>query len=219
MKLNSWRAILILTAFAFSACEQRSDLTSNKQASKESVVSGTAVANEFFKLTLDAPTDWYVLTNAELLELLNMGGKVATSGNREMEAVLDASEENQAALFGVFRHPPGTPVEINPNVIASAERVSYSPGIKRGSDYFFHTKRMLGQSNLAVTFEDGYAEREIGGVNFDRMNTTMTVQGVTINQSYYAAKFDDHIVLLVATPGDATTDPILDGIKLEWPKD
>ena len=133
------RLLITLPIFFVIGCGENSSVRS-KNVSQDVVVQDGRLTNEFFKLTYSHPDNWYLLSNEELRQLLNFGEDLATADNDELGRVIDASRANQVALFGAFKHAPGTPVEYNPNVIVQAERVSHAPGIKSGVDYFFSYK-------------------------------------------------------------------------------
>lgn len=207
-------AIVTVSFLCLAACGERKEGFA-EPASQNTVVTDGVLRNDYFKMTVRPPADWYVLDEAQLRELLNIGEDVATSGNNDLKAAIDATKKNQVALFGIFWRPPGTPIDINPNVLANAEKVSHMPGIQSGKDYFFHARKMMAQSNVGFSAEENYSEREIDGVRFDRMNVTLTFQGKEIKQAYYAAKRDDYVILLIATPGDESTDPVLNAIEFD----
>ena len=53
----------------------------------------------------------------------------------------------------------------------------------------------------------------VGGINFDAMNATMTFQGQSISQIYYATKHRGHIIMIVETFPGETTDTILEAVS------
>ena len=65
-------------------------------------------------------------------------------------------------------------------------------------------------------FADGYGSKNIGGAEFDQMNVVLTFQGQRINQQYYATKFDDYIVAIIARGNDQSTNEILNSINFDW---
>ena len=102
-----------------------------------------------------------------------------------------------------------TNYKLHPLLQNLSSRDSYPLGLHKQGTLFE-------QSNIEIEYEDGYTQREIGGVTFDRMDVTLNMQGVEINQSYYVAKHKKYVVMLTATPGDGVADPILEGITFDW---
>jgi hypothetical protein len=88
-------------------------------------------------------------------------------------------------LLSAFKHPVGTPVPFNANIVCMAERIRHMPGIKKGKDYLYHSKRLLESSQMQVKFPMEMSTESIGGREFDVMYTTMSMAGVTIYQKYY----------------------------------
>jgi len=132
----------------------------------------------------------------------------------------EASKQTTSSIFMMFKDPPGTPVEFNPSVIGVAESVLMSPGVKSGKDYFFHARKVMEQSSIAPEIIGDYSTRKIGGQMFDRMETRLDANGITVNQRLYAAKHDNHIILIVQSYKDETqekeTAAVLDSIRLDW---
>jgi hypothetical protein len=73
--------------------------------------------------------------------------------------------------------------------------------VKTGADYFFHMKRLMQQSNVTYEFKEPTTTREIGGVVFDRLDLTFSLNGQSVDQSYYAARRGDHVVAIIETAG------------------
>lgn len=167
-------------------------------------------------MTFDAPDNWYVASDAQIRELMNFGSDVAAGDKDDLKAIIDASMQRNIPLFAVFEHEPGAPVEINPSIIAVAEHMAAAPGIKSGADYFFHAKKLMAQSTAQYAFDDEYKVRKFGEVSFDQMDLTITVGGQTVSQSYYAAKHDNYIVSVIASPNDAITSAVLENLKFVW---
>lgn len=171
-----------------------------------------------FGMTVEKPEDWYALDSAQAKLLVDQGKDVSAAGNKELQAVMEASQRNMSELFSFFRYAPGTPTHNNPSVLGVAESVAAAPGIKTGADYFFHAKRLMVQSNAHYEFADSYGERIIGGSKFDRMDVTISLAGVEAQQSYYAARRGDFIVSIIEsykTPEEhEATSAIIDSIKL-----
>ncbi|MEM8770164.1 MAG: hypothetical protein AAGD92_00820 [Pseudomonadota bacterium] len=199
-----------------SGCSNNEQNAQQSDASLASAFEDGEIRNDYFKITVKAPDGLYILSNQELRQIYNLGSDIAAAGDEGLSAQLDALEQFQVPLFGVFQHPPGAAVNINPNVLGSAEKVSHLPGMKTAEDYFFHSKKMMAQTAVTFVAEDGYATQRIGGVDFKRMDATMTVQGQSIEQSYYAARYDDYFFLLIESARNESTQSVLENIKLDW---
>lgn len=205
-------AILAIAGCGQEAAEDRSKFTQ--------AVSETTFENAYFKLTVEKPADWYAMDLSQSAAMSELGADMMSGDDEQMKAMLNTSLKRTVNIFSFFQYEPGAAVSENLNVAAVAEGVGFLPGIKRGSDYFFHVEKLLEQSAIDVEIEEGYEQRMIGGVEFDQMNLIMDFGEVSVNQSYYAARYEDYIIALVETytseDSRESTQAILDSITLDW---
>ena len=150
-------------------------------------VKNSIYQNEYFGLAVGLPRDWSVLDQEARQRLMESGGKMVSGDDKNLKAALKASEITTVNLFAAFKHPVGSPVSSNPSIMCVAERVREIPGIKKGADYLFHSKRVLESGQLQVTFPKEISTESIGGQEFDVMYMEMPYAGRTIQQKYYAA--------------------------------
>ncbi|MEO1241663.1 MAG: hypothetical protein AAFX54_07110 [Pseudomonadota bacterium] len=211
-----------LLAFVFvCGCGNNNDEAATEKA--EAYASSTdenTLNSTRFGISVRHPDGWYSLDYDQLNGLLEIGADVATKGNDDLDKVIEATKKNNYNIFAIMQHEPGTPVEENPNVIGLAENVSLAPGIKRGSDYFFHARKLMEQANPNSIFAEAYETRIIDGVEFDQMDVTVEMAGVVTAQSYYAARNNDFVILIiqsyVSNEGKTATDEVIDTITLNW---
>jgi len=158
-----------------------------KKASEEidfGSFAGSTYTNKFFALSITMPAGWNV-QDPEALKRMTSEGLKAVAGNDRRLA--RAAELQSVSLFAVFEHPVGAPVEYNPGIVATAERVSHMPGIRNGKDYLFHARKLLGAGQLSVTFpKEVYAE-QLGGVEFHVLTAQIVAPGHVVTQQYHAA--------------------------------
>ena len=173
-----------------------------------------------FGIRIRRPEGWQAMGFDQLNDLVDMGTDVATAGKDDLKAFMAATEKNNFTLFAITQFEAGAAVDENPNVMGVAEKVSHAPGVKTGKDYFFHAKKLMAQANPNFTFTEGYQTRMIGGVAFDQMDVVTEVGPAKANQSYYAAKHDAFIVLIIQTyvsdEGKKATSDIIDTVELDW---
>ncbi len=210
--------VLALLAVGCSAGDNEKSPSSKSTVTTE--VGANTFRNDYFGLTVTKPGDWFAASSEVIDQVMGLGSEIASSGNDDLKKVLDASLKRNHSIFMFSKYELGSPVPLNPNIIGIAENVSILPGVKTGEDYFFHVKKMMGQTGLNIEFADGYKQRDIGGVTFDSMDLTMTMNGVTIKETYYAARHDDFMIAIIDIYGadefkDATSK-IIDSIKLDW---
>ncbi len=223
MKTDKLKRVLIgLSAILFAASCGKSE----EKVAEEKAVSFAAQGDDRklrsskFGITVTPPEGWHTMDFDQLNNLVDTGTDVVTAGQDDLRAMIEASEKNSYNLFAILQYESGAPVDENPNVMGMAENISAAPGVKRGKDYFFHAKKIMAQGNPTFVFEEGYKTRMIGGVEFDQMDLTMEIVGISAKQSYYAAKYENFIVTVVQTymsdEGKEATSGIIDTIELDW---
>lgn len=163
------------------------------------VIEDGSYKNSYFGLSIDIPQGWTVLSREQLDGVLDTGMEMMAGDDKNLSAAMQASKKQNFTLFAFLKYGLGAKVEFNPGIMAAAERVSAVPEIKKGSDYLFHTKKLLEASPLEVNFPRDNYTTQISGVSFDVMPVTMEMAGVLIQQNLYAAIIDDYALLLTTT--------------------
>lgn len=216
-----YRAAIIIVALLASACSggEEADKSRSKSIVTETVNNNT-FKNDYFGVTVTKPDGWHALTQEQQEQMYGVGSDLASSGNDDLKRVVDASAKRTYPLFSLFMYELGAPVPINPSVMGVAENIGLLAGVKTGEDYFYHAKKFMSQTGMNYKFTDEYGKRDISGIIFDAMDVTMTFNGVSIKQTYYATRHDDHIIAFIESYGvdefRADTSQILDSIGLDW---
>src|SRR5204863_6276705 len=104
-------------------------------------VAGGVYTNKYFEFTIAIPKDWQVQDNETQKELMNQGENLISGDDKNLKAMIDASELNTLNLISIFHYPVGAAVESNPSFISIAEKVEHYPGIKTGKDYLLNAKK------------------------------------------------------------------------------
>jgi len=149
-------------------------------------VKDSTYTNAFFAMQLRIPNGWQVQDNEATRAMLERGRTVAAGDDKNLNAMITASEQKSLPLLTMFKHPPGSPVTSNPSFMCIAERIQGLPGIQKGSDYLFHVRKGLGSSKIQLTFEKEIYDALVGGLEFGILETRMIVGTTTIRQKYYA---------------------------------
>ena len=92
-------------------------------------------------MSITIPSDWSIQDNQAKQQIASAGQKMLSGDDKNLQAIVKASELQSLNLFIIFEHPLGTPVPFNLNISCVAERVSHMPGIREGKDYHFHAKK------------------------------------------------------------------------------
>jgi len=209
MKLIKFFAIVMLTAlFIFSiGCQ--------KKASEEvdqGTFSGSVYRNNYFGLTITIPSDWSIQDSQSMQNLKDLSKKVLDKDDKNLKAVMEASDFRTVSLFSVFRYPLGTPVPFNPNLMCLAERVRHMPGIKRGKDYHFHTRKLLESSQMSVNFPKEIYTETLGGVEFDVLYSETSYGTILVKQKQYGTVMKGYVLLIISTFTDDAQEATLDDI-------
>lgn len=186
--------LLIVCAVLLAGCEKKTS---------DEVDFGTfedfVYRNKYFGLTLTVPPEWSIQDQESYQRIMDTGGKALAGEDKNLKAVVKASQLQTVNLLLVFKHPVGTPVPFNPNIACVAERVRHMPGIKRGKDYLFHSRKLLESGQLSISFPRDIYTEELGGANFDVMYTEMELAGVAVQQKYYATVAKGYALILIVS--------------------
>jgi hypothetical protein len=156
--------------------------------------------NSYFNLKMVIPSDWYVQSKEEVKQLMKTGENVVVGDDKALKAMVKASEVNSANFLTVFKYERGAPVDFNPSFILMAENVSASPGVKSGSDYLFHTRKLMKQVQLKYTFpEEDFKSEVFGGQTFYKMKAELDISGLLVKQDYYATVINGFCLSFIAS--------------------
>jgi hypothetical protein len=206
--------IILLFALLAGGC--------TKKASDEidfGTIDNSVYHNNYFELNVPLPKDWSVQDQSEQRRMMKAGAKLVTGDDKNMQAMVKANELQSVNLFAIFEHPVGSPVPYNPSIISIAENVRSAPGIERGRDYHYQAKKVLQSGQLEVTFPKDIYTQQVGGVDFDVMETQITARGTVIKQKYYATIIKGYALCFVASfateDEDTALQKILAGVTFD----
>ena len=189
-------AALILSSAFIITC-------SDKKAIDFGEFEGGIYSNSFFNLMLSIPDEWEVLDLESRMEIMKRGGEIVAGNNQGLKAAINAADLKSLNLLSAYEYPPGSAVETNPGIMLIAEKVKHAPGIKRGSDYHFHAKKLMKLSRVKISYPEEIYETSIDGVTFDVMTSEMTLgPGVVIRQRQYATIMNGYALLVALTYQD-----------------
>jgi hypothetical protein len=202
-------AFVMLTAcFIFSiGCQEKA----SEEVDRGSFA-GHMYRNNYFGMTITIPSDWSIQDQKSMQTLQDLGEKVIGKDDKNLKAAMAASELQTVRLFAVFQHPLGSPVPFNPNLMCMAERVRHMPGIKRGKDYHFHTRKILESSQMNVKFPEEIYTETYDGVEFDVLYTETSFGTTLVKQKQYGAVMKGYVLLIVSTFSNDDQETTLDEI-------
>jgi len=202
-------SVMLTAGFIFSiGCREKASEEVDPGA-----FAGSVYRNNYFGLTITVPSGWSIQDSKSMQALKDLGKGLLGKDDKNLKAVMEASEFQTVSLFGVFRHPLGSPVPFNPNLMCMAERVRHMPGIKRGKDYHFHTRKLLESSQLNVKFPGEIYTETLGGIEFDVLHSETSLGNIVVKQKQFAAIIKGYALIFVisfdADDQEATLNEIL----------
>ena len=197
---NYLLTIVLLLAAGLWGCDLLSETADNAIDFGEYV--DGVYSNTFFNLAIAIPEDWHVLDAEARSQLMRQGGKLMAGNNRNLKAALKAADLDSLNLLAAYEHAPGAPVTSNPGIMIIAEKIKHMPGIKRGSDYHYHTKKMMRMSNINVAFPEEIYETSIDDVSFDVMEMQINMGHMSIMQRQYVTIMNGYALLVGLTYQD-----------------
>ena len=216
------KAILGFLLLSFTIFISGCDRAEDNESKFTKKIDTHVYENKYFDFNITLPDSWYAQDYESAKALAKQGGKLLAGDNKNLKAAAEAAKETTVNLFGFFKHPIGSAVIFNPNVIGVAENVALLPGIKRGSDYLFHAKRLLSQATIQYKIEPNFGVRYIDGVEFDVMSMSLEIRGLKLRQKYYSAIYKGYAIgfaqSYINNDGQKETSKILDSIRLNWSK-
>lgn len=185
---------IALLALVFVGCDNNS-----KNAIEFGRFESGTYKNDFFNLTVNVPESWSVLDDESRIDLMKKGNKVVAGEDDNLKATLNAADLENLNLLTASEHPAGAPVSFNPTFMIIAEKVKHLPGIVKGRDYHFHTKKIIASSEISVSYPKEIYETQIGGHTFDTMEMEIHVGNIRILQKQYAAITNGYALLFGLT--------------------
>jgi hypothetical protein len=197
--MRTWKiwVVVIVFAAAFWACSSKKEEAVNFGQYEDGVYT-----NSYFGIRVPLPDTWFVMDDESRQALMQQGSKIVSGDNKNIKAVMDAADLKSMNLLAAYAHPPGSAVETNPSIIVVAEKIGHLPGIKRGSDYHYHTKKLMAQSPLSVSYPNEVYEKSIGGVPFDVMEIKYDVPQGANYQKQYCTTMKNYALLVIITYQD-----------------
>jgi hypothetical protein len=153
-------------------------------------------SNSYFNnMSVTLPEDWALQSRKAQEELNEMGNDIIAGDNDNLKRQLQSQTETQTVtLFSLFKHELGAPVNFNPNIICTAERVSYLPGVKDGADYLELMKTTINSGQLKYKFSEEFSKETLAGTSFDVMIMELNLGIMTVRQKCFATKIKDYVL-------------------------
>lgn len=173
--------VLILLVFVTTS----STMYFKKKSFDYGSIKDNKYTNSFFGFEMNIPEDWIVQSKEQTENLMKAGKEMVAGDDKNLKAVISASEVNSANLLTVFKHEIGAPIDYNPNFMVVAENLKNAPGVKNGADYLFQCRKLLEMSQVKYdTIDSEFKQMMINGQEFHVMNASMSFMNLNIKQQY-----------------------------------
>ena len=173
--------------------------------------SGHTYTHDHFKLAVTLPDEWYIQKKSES-DQLAQASEAVLKQNAQGQAVRQAAQQRTLTLVSAFRHPPGTPVPFNENLVILAENMAFLPGLKEGQDYLKLAEKSLAALSIKYEVEPIETGFKIGSHPAARLRVHLHVADKIVEQEQYAARFGDYFLLVLLSFGDDQQRDVLRGI-------
>jgi hypothetical protein len=210
----------LLLAADFTGCQRLGPAAGSAPGSAvvaelgRGTLTGHKYTNDYFKLTVDLPEQWYVQSQEEAEQLQQVGSQVATGkgSNPNLKKAMAAAQAKTLTLVAAFQQKPGTPIPFNANVMVLAERVNHMPGIRSGADYCEQLKKALSMTALKYVFEPVEPGHKIGSMSAYCLPLHANFGGIEVKQRCYATRYKDYALAVILSYATDEQRKITEGI-------
>lgn len=214
MKKRSLLMILMVAVLALSAAA-----CGSKKEVSLGAVENNRYQNDYFGLRVDIPKDWKVADAKAFEQVTNAGKDVIAGDDSKMKKQLDLAEERVLNLLLTSKLPLNQSDALNPNVVCTAEKLSFLQNVKDGEGYLKSSQKLMKNANLPYEFGDITTEK-VGGKEFSVMPAKLDAgNGIVVSQKYYSRVMDGYALNFIQTYFDDATkaevDQVLKSVTLE----
>lgn len=175
-----------------------------KKKPETTTVDQITFTNEMFDFSVKKPEAWVAQNTTELLALQQKGSSLMAGDNKTMKASLDRALETSLPLFSFLSHPVGTRDQAIISVVAAAENVKAAPASLTACGYLEHVKGLMTKAAVKVTMSDKCQVLDTGNAKLSYFDSKMEVNGVIIQQRFYACRKNGFMVNMVQSFLDET---------------
>ena len=111
-------ALLTLT---FSSCGQQTEKFDYGK------LNGTLYSNSYFKISVKIPENWFFVDKDGRAQIIKENIDRLTKDNPTYNQQMQGAKDFSAQIFTLFKYPPDTLIEVNPNITMTATKILLSP--------------------------------------------------------------------------------------------
>ena len=100
----------------------------------------------------------------------------------------------------------------NPSLMIVAEDISQFKTIKTGYDYLLNSKEILKTTNLGYKIDEKLLDKNINGLKFSNMKTTISNGNINVMQDYYTIVKSGYAITMILTYTNSEEKIILENM-------
>lgn len=100
----------------------------------------------------------------------------------------------------------------NPSLMIVAEDISQFKTIKTGYDYLLNSKEILKTTNLGYKIDEKLLDKNINGLKFSNMKTTISNGNINVIQDYYTIVKSGYAITMILTYTNSEEKIILENM-------
>ncbi|MBK6275908.1 MAG: hypothetical protein IPF58_15025 [Saprospirales bacterium] len=157
----------------------------------------TIYTNPFFGFKVTVPSTWFVQNKTQIDFAITKGKDIIEFKDEILSKEMEKVDVNSMTLLMVVKYEVGAPVAFNPSLMVMAENVLMLPGVKLGSDYLFHARAALNQSNIKFSCDSTYEKKVISKVDFYKMSCNINES--IVKQEYISSILQRYALTFIIT--------------------
>ena len=147
---------------------------------------GNIYSNKYFGIKVNIPRKWYVPNRETQSALVTLGKGFFAGNNNKLKAKIDAGYANNFTLFMVFKHSIAAMIPSNAGLVCTATKMPDSPKRITGKDILEKVKKeKLAAGQVKVNFSNDIYSKQIGGIDFYRLDFETNAVGKHVKQEIY----------------------------------
>lgn len=184
------RIVSLTLVLAFALLLVGCNLGGNRVELSRGTIEGDVYSSEYLNLKFTKPASWVYSTDEEIAAMLNLGADFAG------EKFKDALENNPSVYdMMVVDSLTGT------NICIGYENLSKKFASNMTVEQYIEAleQNFKSISGINATFPDTYDDVTLGGNEYTRVITTMSMSGNSFKQVYYLYKVDGYMAFIIVT--------------------
>lgn len=186
--------------------------TDSEALKKIGYVKDGKYCNDYFKLSLSVKKDWAIQDEDTKRLIADTGADVAGKSNEKLKKMIEASKQRTFYMLCVSKCDMRESKSFNPSLMIVAEDISQFKTIKTGYDYLLNSKEILKTTNLGYKIDEKLLDKNINGLKFSNMKTTISNGNINVIQDYYTIVKSGYAITMILTYTNSEEKIILENM-------